>query len=82
MTMTDATTQSPLRVSTEGTAGPYIMIQVSQLDEVRRLLDEHQIRYWVEENAISIDGGPEFIVVNFGRNGNATVVQNILDQAH
>ncbi len=77
--MTDAATQKPLRVSTDGTAGPYIMLPVSQLDEVRRLLDSRRIRYWVEENAISLDGGPEMTVINLGRGGDAAAVQAILD---
>jgi hypothetical protein len=79
--MTDAMTLKALRVSTEGTAGPYIMLPFSQLDEVRRLLDGRGIRYWVEENAISMDGGPETVVVNLGREGNAMAVQAVLDGA-
>jgi len=77
--MTDAATQKALRVSTDGTAGPYIMLPFSQLDEVRRLLNGRGIRYWVEENAISINGGPEIVVINFGREGDAAAVQAVLD---
>ncbi|MBI1918125.1 MAG: hypothetical protein HYS12_25825 [Planctomycetes bacterium] len=77
--MTDATTKNPLRVSTIGTAGPFIRLAFTQLDEVRQLLDRHGIRYWVRENAISLDGGPEMIVVKLGREGNAAAVQAILD---
>jgi hypothetical protein len=77
--MTDATTKKPLRVSNEGTAGPYIRLPFSQLDEVRRLLDSQRIRYWVEENVISFDGGPEIAVVNLGRGGDAAAVQAVLD---
>jgi hypothetical protein len=80
-TMTDATTQQPLRVSTDGTAGPYIMVPVSQIDEVKRLLNDHCIRNWVDENAISVDGGPYISVINLGREGNAQAVQAILDNA-
>jgi hypothetical protein len=79
--MIDTTTQSPLRVSTDGTAGPYIMVPLSQLDEVKRLLDGRRIRYWVQENAISMDGTPYVAVVNLGREGNAGAVQAILDSA-
>jgi len=79
--MTDATTHQRLRISTDGTAGPYIMVPVSQIDDVKRLLDDHQIRYWVEENVISVDGGPYISVVNLGREGNAAAVQAILDKA-
>ena len=77
--MTDITTKKPLRVSTDGTAGPYIMIPVVQLDEVRKLLDGRRIRYWVEENAISLNGSPEVTVINFGRGGDAAAVQALLD---
>ena len=47
--MTDTSTKKPLRVSTDSTAGPYIMLPFSQLDEVRQLLDSRGIGYWVEE---------------------------------
>ena len=79
--MTDATTHQPLRVSTDGTAGPYIMVPMSQLDEVKRLLDDRCVRYWVEENAISWSGSPYIAVVNLGRTGDADAVQSILDAA-
>jgi hypothetical protein len=77
--MTDATTQQPLRVSTDGTAGPYILVPLSQLNEVKRLLDDQRIRYWVEENAISLDGAPYIAVINLGREGAVDAVQTILD---
>ena len=77
--MTDTTTKKPLRVSTDGTAGPYIMVPFAQLDDLRRLLDGRHIRYWVEENVISLDGGPEIAVVNLGRGGDAAAVQAVLD---
>ncbi len=76
--MTEATTKKPLRVSTDGTAGPYLMVPVSQLDEVRRLLDSRRIGYWVEENAISLNGTPEIAVIDLGRGGDATAVQALL----
>lgn len=77
--MTDATTKKPLRVSTEGTAGPYIRVPLSQLEEVQHLLDSRRIGYWVEENAISLDGAPYVTVINLGRAGNAAAVQAVLD---
>lgn len=79
--MTDTTTKKPLRVSADGTTGPYLMVPVSQLDEVRRLLDSRGVGYWVEENAISLDGAPEVAVVNLGRRAEAATVQAILDSA-
>ncbi len=77
--MLDTKTRRPLRVSTDGTAGPYIITPVSQLDQVRRLLDGHHVRYSVGENAISLDGKPEVVVIDLGSGGNASEVQSILD---
>ena len=77
--MIDAMTRKPLHVSTDGTAGPYIMLPVSQLDEVRQLLDDHGIRYWVEEDVISLNGAPETAVIDLGRAANVEAIQAILD---
>jgi hypothetical protein len=55
------------------------MLPFSQLDDVCRLLDEHKVRYSVEEEVISLDGGPEIAAIDFGRNANALAVQAILD---
>ena len=79
--MIDVTTKKPLYVSTDGDAGPYIMVPVQQIDDVRTLLDANNIPYWVDEDAISFDGKPEVTVVNLGRGSDAPRVQNILDNA-
>ena len=79
--MTDVTTQRALQVSTDGTAGPYIMVPVSQLDDVKRLLGGARVHYWVDENAISLNGTPEIAVVNLGRVADASAVQAVLDTA-
>ncbi|MGL4554927.1 MAG: hypothetical protein ACRC33_27485 [Gemmataceae bacterium] len=77
--MTDVTTRRPLRVSGGGDAGPYLMVPVGQLDEVKGLLDGHRIRYWVDENAISLNGEPAVAIVNFGRGTEGGKVQALLD---
>lgn len=77
--MKDVTTKQPLYVSTDGTAGPYIMVPVSQLDAVRQLLRQHHIPHTVDENAISLNGEPEVAVVDLGHGGDAKKVQQILD---
>jgi hypothetical protein len=81
-TMKDAMTKQPLYVSTDGTAGPYIMVPVTQLDELRQILDRQGIRYSVDEDAISLDGEPEVATVNLGRGGDAKGVQKILDSVN
>ncbi len=77
--MRDVTTHNSLYVSTDGTAGPYVMLPLAQLDDVRKLLDERGIYYWVEENAISFDGSPAIAVINFGVDADAEPIQAILD---
>jgi hypothetical protein len=77
--MNDIATKQPLYVSTDGTAGPYIMVPVSQLDAVRQLLRQHQIPHTVDDDAISLDGEPEVAVVDLGRGGDAKKVQQLLD---
>ena len=78
--MSDSITRRGLRVSSGGTAGPYIMVPVDQLDKVCGLLDRRQVKYWVEANAVSLDGKPAITVVNLGLRGKADLVQSILDE--
>jgi hypothetical protein len=55
------------------------MVPVDRLGEVRALLDSNKVSYWVDEEAISLDGNPEFVVINLGREGDAARVQQLLD---
>ena len=79
--MTDTTTGQRLEVSKDEGAGPYIVTPEAQLDDLTRLLDRAGIPYWVDEEAISVDGKPEFTVVNFGLNIDPRAIQRILDNA-
>ena len=77
--MIDTTTEKRVYVSADGTAGPYVMVPVSRLPDLRQLLDRHGIAYSVEEHAISLDGTPEIAVVDLGRGADVHAVQTILD---
>ncbi len=77
--MNDSSTRQRLTVSTDGTAGPYIMVPVSQLDEVKAVLGKHGVPFRVDEHAISLNGTPEIAVINLGRGADASAVQYILD---
>ena len=77
--MVDVTTQQPLRVSTDGTVGPYILVPLSQLGDVQRLLDSRGVPYWVDEEAVSLNGSPAVTVIDLGRKGDANAVQSLLD---
>ncbi len=79
--MKDATTGCSLIVSTDGGAGPYMILPADLLDKVTSLLDENQISYWVDEELISVDGGPEDAFINFKRGSDPADIQRILDSA-
>jgi len=57
------------------------MVPVVQLSHIRELLGRHAIRYWVDADAISLDGKPAIAVINFGRAGDASRIQTLLDEA-
>ena len=79
--MKDQIMAVPLRVAVDEIVGPYIRLPYSQLEDIRRVLEGQNIRYTVQENIVSLSGGPFFVVVNLGRDADATAVQSILDQA-
>ena len=79
--MIDATTNEQIRISTDGDAGPYIMVPCQQLEAVRAILDGADVPYWVDEMAVSLDERPAIVVINLGRSANPEAVQNLLDAA-
>lgn len=80
-TMINEATQNRLRVATDRVAGPYLMVPMPQLCRIRELLDLHAVRYWVDSYAVSLDGKPAIVVVNFGRGGDGGRIQALLDEA-
>jgi hypothetical protein len=80
--MIDAMTRERITVSAEGIGGPYIMVPLEQLDAIEAMLRENQITYWVDADAISLDGKPEVAVINLGRGTDAGNVQRLLDASN
>lgn len=80
--MIDSETQERIVVHSEGTGGPYIMILLDQLDAVEAILRDKGISYWVDSDAISLDGKPAIIVINLGRGTDPMAVQQMLDAVH
>ena len=80
--MTDTRNSERIQVLDGGKGGPYIRVALSQLDEVREVLDRHNIFYWVDSVAVSLNGKPAIIVINLGLNNDADRVQAILDEAN
>jgi hypothetical protein len=79
--MIDVLTNQPLRVSNAGNPWPYIRLAEAQLADLCKVLDKNKIRYSVDENVISFDGGPEVANVSLGRSPDAHAIQEILDKA-
>lgn len=77
--MIDMMTDKPVCVSTDGNAGPYIMVPVSQLENVIALLNAKKVHFWVDEEAISLDGKPEVVVINLGHGSDTERVQHLID---
>ncbi len=79
--MTDTGTRRPIRVSTDGTSGPYIMVSRELLEKVRNLLVENDVPHWVDHHAISVDGRPAVTVINLDRRVDPRRVKELLDAA-
>jgi hypothetical protein len=79
--MTDSSTGKPLRVTQYSRGGPYLIIPVAQIPEVKAVLDRANLRYWVENLHISIDGQPAKTWVHFGKTTSAEEIQRALDSA-
>lgn len=78
--MTDETTGKQLCVSKDKRAGPYLIVPVQQLDAVKEILDKTRNSYWVDETAVSLDGKPARVVINFGSGTVADEIQDMLDK--
>ena len=79
--MSDKTAERRFQVDSDVVAGPFLMLRLSELPRVRERLDHHAIRYWVDSTAISLDGKPAMVVINFGRTGDAARIQAAVDEA-
>ena len=67
--MENLVNKQPLCISTHSTVGPYLTLPEAQLEKLRSILDQHGIRYRVDEGIISLNGEPEEALVFFGRDG-------------
>jgi hypothetical protein len=78
--MVDLETQQRLLVSTDGDAGPYLMVPLQQVPDIRIVLQGRQIPYSVDRDAIQLDGHPVIAVINFGRGADPRHLQEVLDE--
>jgi len=79
--MIDQKTLKPIKVYTEGTVRPYLMVTSDQLETVESILRDNQILFWTDTYGISINGGPEVVFIRLERASDATAAQRLLDAA-
>jgi len=79
--MTDISTNQPLKLYLHENTNPILDVLVDQLDDVRAVFDAHDVPYWVDTYAVSIDNEPLSTIVTISRNIDPKTVQAILDQA-
>lgn len=80
--MIDTETRQRILVHTEGTGGPYIMATIDQVGAIEQLLQDNHVSFWVDADAISLDGNPAISVVNLGRGADVARIQQLLDAAN
>lgn len=73
------TTTGPLTVSTDGTAGPYVIVTPDQFGPVVEALREVEISFHVEEDAILLDGSPALVIIDLGIDADVSRIQLVLD---
>lgn len=77
----DATTQKPPVVSGADTPWPSIRLPLDQVPQLRALLDRHGLRHTLDDETISMNGGPDMAEVGLPRGADARAVQLVLDNA-
>lgn len=66
-------------VRQHGSARPSIVLLLTDLEKVQATLDAHQVRYEVDEDAYSVDDGPEVTFITLNRGTDPDAVQKYLD---
>ncbi len=79
--MIDQETQERLQISTDGDAGPYLMVPLEQVPAIRAVLQQHGITHSLDEDAIQFDDKPIIALINFGRGADSARIQQLLDSA-
>jgi len=79
--MIDSATHNHIKVSFDAATGPYIWVSVEQLDRLRKVLLEHDIRHWVDNYPVSVDGRPAMTKVYVRKGVDPDHVQRLLDAA-
>jgi hypothetical protein len=78
--MTTSAMDAPLTVSTDGTAGPYVVVTPEQYGAVTEALRAEEVRFHLDQNAVLAGGGPALVLIDLGIGADVERVQRILDR--
>lgn len=78
--MTTSASDAPLTVSTDGSAGPYVIVTPEQLRPVMEALRADGIRFQVDDEAVLLNGAQALAVIELGRGADVGRVQGVLDR--
>jgi hypothetical protein len=71
---------APLKVSTDGTAGPYVIVIPAQLGPVVAAFRNEGVDFHVDDDAVLSGGTPALAVIDLGNGADVERVQGILDR--
>jgi hypothetical protein len=78
--MTTSASDAPLTVSTDGTAGPYVIVTPEQIRPVTEALRADGIRFQVDNEAVLPNGTEPLAVIELGSGADVRRVQEVLDR--
>src|SRR5437588_12419636 len=78
--MPTSATDAPLTVSTDGTAGPYVIATPDQYGAVAEALRAEGVPFQVDRDAVLLGGAPALAVIDLGIGADVERVQRILDR--
>ncbi len=77
--MLDSLTKKPIKVIDDGDEEPYILVQLDQLELVKKLLDQAGYRYSVHDDEYSVNGKPYIAWIDVSRQVDVPGIQRLLD---
>jgi hypothetical protein len=73
-------TEAPLTVSTDGTAGPYLIVTPEQYVAVTEALRADGVPFEADLDAVRLNGAPALAVIELGRGADVRRIQAVLDR--
>lgn len=78
--MQNSRVEQALYVSTDGNAGPYIIVPADRLKRVEELLKEGSVPHWTDADVVSIDDKPALGIINLSEGVDVGRVNELLKQ--